>query len=85
MGIVIEEEEFYEAAKEGEEIWVDLEGGKVGVGGTEWGVKVSGMEREIIKVGGIEKAFERFGRRLLRFCVSRVLGGGMSWKLNVGV
>ena len=43
---------------------MDLEGNKVGVGGRELPVQISGMDREIIKVGGIEKAFERFGRRL---------------------
>ena len=35
---------------------MDLEGNKVGVGVRELPVQISGMEREIIKVGGIENA-----------------------------
>ena len=64
LGIVITDEIFYEAAKDGESIEVDLGNRKVKVGGKEWSFQISEMELGIIKVGGIEKAFEKFGKGL---------------------
>jgi 3-isopropylmalate dehydratase small subunit len=64
LGIVIIDETFYEAAKDGESIEVDLGMRKVKVKGREWTFKITEMELGIIKVGGIEKAFEKFGKGL---------------------
>jgi hypothetical protein len=70
LGIVIQDESFYEAAKEGEGIEVDLGNSVVrlvGDGGDvkgEWAFEMSGMEKELIEIGGLTSAFRRFGKRL---------------------
>ena len=66
LGVVIRDEGFYEAARDGVVVEVDVEGRKVRVGDErrEWGFELSQMERELIAVGGMDRAFEKFGKRL---------------------
>lgn len=69
LGIVIQEESFYEKAGDGEgwECEVDLGRGIVrllGDGGGEWKFEMSDMERELIEIGGLTSAFRRFGKGL---------------------
>lgn len=70
LGIVIQDETFYEVAAEGEELEIDL--GKsvvrmIGDSGEvrgQWAFEMSDMEKELIELGGITSAFRRFGKGL---------------------
>jgi 3-isopropylmalate dehydratase small subunit len=66
LGIVISDDSFYDAAKDGVEVMVDLDRCMVGVQGVEkeWGFQLGPMERELIEVGGLNSAFKKFGKTL---------------------
>jgi 3-isopropylmalate dehydratase small subunit len=70
LGIVILDEGFYEKAKDGAEVEVDLGQGVVRLfsdGGEvegEWPFEMSDMEKELIEIGGLTSAFRRFGKGL---------------------
>ena len=66
LGIAISDESFYEAAKDGVEVIIDLARFVVRVDGVEqeWAFQLSSMERELIEVGGLNSAFKKFGKRL---------------------
>jgi 3-isopropylmalate dehydratase small subunit len=64
LGITISDPKFYEAAVDDAEIEIDLTARKVNVAGEEWGFELSQMERELIKAGGMNQAFQKFGKRL---------------------
>ena len=67
LGIVVEDESFHERVKDGAAVEVDLRKGAVrleGEGGGEWPFEMSGMEKELIEIGGLTSAFRRFGKGL---------------------
>jgi 3-isopropylmalate dehydratase small subunit len=64
LGITITDDSFHEAAADGAEIEIDLEGRKVQVGGREWSFELSAMELKLIETGGISGAFRKFGKKL---------------------
>ncbi|KAI0392697.1 hypothetical protein F5Y17DRAFT_477390 [Xylariaceae sp. FL0594] len=67
LGIRIPAEEkkrFYEMAQMGAEIEVDVAKSVVRCGGLEFAFELSDMEKRLASVGGIKKAFERFGKGL---------------------
>jgi 3-isopropylmalate dehydratase small subunit len=64
LGITITDPEFHEAAVDGLDIELDLVERKVSVAGREWGFVLSQMEKELIRAGGINKAFAKFGKKL---------------------
>ncbi|RWA08597.1 hypothetical protein EKO27_g6512 [Xylaria grammica] len=54
----------YDIAQMGSEIEVDLTASVIRCGGSEFHFELSAMEKQLIQVGGIKKAFERFGKGL---------------------
>jgi 3-isopropylmalate dehydratase small subunit len=66
LGIVIQEESFYEKARDGVEVEVDMEKSVVRVVGcdSEWPFEMSDMEKELIEIGGLTSAFRKFGKGL---------------------
>lgn len=63
---MIQDESFYEKAKDGTEVEVDLGESVVRVLGTdrEWPFEMSDMEKELIEIGGLTSAFRKFGKDL---------------------
>lgn len=62
LGIVMTDETFYEAAKEGEEISIDLPKRKIVVGGQAWGFELSTMEEKLTQHQGVAASFRKFGK-----------------------
>ncbi|KAF2968023.1 hypothetical protein GQX73_g5567 [Xylaria multiplex] len=54
----------YDIAQMGSEIEVDVATSVIRCGGSEFHFELSAMEKQLIQVGGIKKAFERFGKGL---------------------
>ncbi|TGJ79978.1 hypothetical protein E0Z10_g8784 [Xylaria hypoxylon] len=54
----------YDIAQMGSEIEVDMATSVIRCGGSEFHFELSAMEKQLIQVGGIKKAFERFGKGL---------------------
>ncbi|KAI1132574.1 hypothetical protein F5Y10DRAFT_230869 [Nemania abortiva] len=54
----------YDIAQMGSEIEVDTNSSVIRCGSSEFHFELSAMEKQLIQVGGIEKAFERFGKDL---------------------
>lgn len=85
LGIVIQDESFYAAVdKIGEEgeVEVDLGEGAVrlcsvdGERNGEWPFEMSGMEKELIEIGGLTSAFRRFGKGLFDVLTTAKVGKG---------
>ncbi|KAK5636608.1 hypothetical protein RRF57_012320 [Xylaria bambusicola] len=56
--------DLYDVAQMGSEIEVDITASVIQCGGLEFHFELSVMEKQLIQVGGIKKAFERFGKGL---------------------
>ncbi|KAJ8112499.1 hypothetical protein ONZ43_g5381 [Nemania bipapillata] len=54
----------YDVAQMGSEIEVDMDASVIRCGGGEFHFELSAMEKQLIQIGGIEHAFERFGKDL---------------------
>ncbi|KAI1426361.1 hypothetical protein F5Y12DRAFT_784069 [Xylaria sp. FL1777] len=54
----------YDLAQMGSEIEVDMGASVIRCGGSEFHFELSEIERQLIQVGGIKKAFQRFGKGL---------------------
>lgn len=57
-------EDLYDIVQMGSEIEVDMAASVIRCGGHEFHFELSEMEKQLIQVGGIKKAFERFGKGL---------------------
>lgn len=64
LGIVMEDEEFYALAKEGEEIGIDVGERKIEVGGKTFAFKLSNMEYKLTVNEGIAQTYGRFGKKI---------------------
>lgn len=64
LGIVMEDEEFYAAAQEGEEIKIDVEKREVEVGGKTFSFRLSNIEYKLTVNNGIAKTYGRFGKKI---------------------
>ncbi|CAM1507616.1 Fc.00g072570.m01.CDS01 [Cosmosporella sp. VM-42] len=64
LGIAMEEDEFFEAAKDGISIDINLAKNFIVVDGREFPFQLSKMERELIDLGGITPAFMKFGKQV---------------------
>ncbi|KAJ3565701.1 hypothetical protein NPX13_g7408 [Xylaria arbuscula] len=74
--------DLYEIANMGSEIEVDVAASVIRCGGHEFHFELSMMEKQLIQVGGIKKAFERFGKGLFdQLCQTH---DPMSQKKDVG-
>ena len=60
----MENEAFYEAAKDGAEISIDFDKRTIRLDGRDFGFEISQMEKELFDHGGIASAFRHFGNRL---------------------
>lgn len=59
-----DKEKLYDVAQMGSEIEVDMDASVIRCGGSEFHFELSAMEKQLIQIGGIENAFERFGKDL---------------------
>ncbi|KAF2729374.1 aconitase family protein [Polyplosphaeria fusca] len=66
VGIIITDPEFYKLAQNGATISIDLELGKLDVGGREFSFEFSQMERKLMGLGGITQAFHKYGKELFQ-------------------
>ena len=64
LGIVMNDDEFYTTAKEGEDITVDIPNRAITVGGQEFPFTLSDMEYKLTVNNGIAKAYGRFGKSI---------------------
>ena len=62
MSVVIKDPDFYDVAKDGVEINVKLNEGKILVGGQEFIFQISELERRLMDLGGIAQAFNEHGK-----------------------
>ena len=78
LGISMAQEEFFEAAKDGVFIHIDIGRNVIIVDDREYPFQLSSMERELIDLGGITPAFMKFGKQLFDALCST--GNGMKQK-----
>jgi homoaconitase/3-isopropylmalate dehydratase large subunit/3-isopropylmalate dehydratase small subunit len=64
LGIVMEDEDFYAAATEGEEIKIDMAARTIEVGGKTFQFRLSNMEYKLTINNGISKTYGRFGKKI---------------------
>ena len=64
LGIVMTDDAFYEAAKEGEDISIDMTANKIKVGGSEFSFRLSNMEYKLTINNGIANTYGRFGKSI---------------------
>ncbi|KAL2002036.1 hypothetical protein VTN02DRAFT_760 [Thermoascus thermophilus] len=77
LGIIVTDDEFYEAAQDGLDISIDLGARRITVGGKEFEFQLSQMEKELIANGGIASAFNKFGKKLFEvMCAPKNLKTG---------
>ena len=92
LGIVIEDESFYDAVGIGEGLDCEVDlgrsvvrlfgNGEGGKGEGEWKFVMSEMERELIEIGGLTSAFRRFGKGLFDVLTSP---NGKRGAMNSGI
>lgn len=61
LGIVMTDERFYDAAKGGEEIEIDLPSRKLKINDQEWSFELSVMEEKLTQNQGVANSFRKFG------------------------
>lgn len=64
LGIVMDDDAFYEAATEGKEISVDMTTRRIQVAGKDFPFQLSNMEYKLTTNNGIAKTYGRFGKRM---------------------
>ncbi|KAI8358675.1 hypothetical protein B0O80DRAFT_441239 [Mortierella sp. GBAus27b] len=72
LGIVIEDESFYELAQEGAEVAIDVKERKVYCGGKEFPFGLSLMEERLLAGGGVTEMYNKYGKRLFRVATAPV-------------
>ncbi|EHA24951.1 hypothetical protein ASPNIDRAFT_53546 [Aspergillus niger ATCC 1015] len=83
LGITLTDEEFYDAAQDGNEISIDFKTKVINVDGKQYAFQLSQMERELFQHGGIASAFQKFGNRLFeQMTRPKNLGGAKSLALR---
>jgi 3-isopropylmalate dehydratase small subunit len=65
LGIVMQDEEFYQLADDGADIEIDVDGRLVKIGGREFGFQLSELEVQLWEQGGLSAAFATWGKGLL--------------------
>ncbi|KAK5168966.1 uncharacterized protein LTR77_006275 [Saxophila tyrrhenica] len=83
LGIVMEDEDFYAAATEGEEIEIDIEARKIEVGGKVWEFRLSNMEYKLTVNNGIAKTYGRFGKKIWERLMQEDPGKGVKPTMEV--
>lgn len=66
LGIVMEDEEFYQAAKENENITIDVSRRSIEVGGKTFTFRLSNMEYKLTVNNGISNTYNRYGKAIWR-------------------
>ncbi|KAI1646814.1 aconitase family protein [Daldinia loculata] len=91
LGITISDDNFYSLAQDGAELGVDLDTNVLYVDGREFPFQLSPMEKQLMNLGGITPAFQKFGKQLFEALCSGVTGtarssqrhkevsGGLQW------
>jgi type IV secretory pathway VirB9-like protein len=70
----MDQDEFFEAAKDGAPIDIDLDRNIVVVGGREYTFQMSKMEKSLSDLGGITRAFMKLGQQLFEVLCSSARG-----------
>lgn len=84
LGITIADEAFYDAARDGEAIEVDLDQNVAIVGGREFPFELSQMEKSLTSLGGVAPAFNKFGKKIFDALTSGSRGVTRSLKQGHG-
>lgn len=82
LGITLTDEEFYEAAQDGNEVSIDFSAKVIDVDGKQFKFQISQMERELFQYGGIASAFRKFGNRLFEKMVPKNPGNAKDFALD---
>ena len=64
LGIAMDDEAFFEAAKEGEDIRIDIAGRLIEVAGQKFSFRLSNMEYKLTVNNGIAKTYGKFGKAI---------------------
>lgn len=65
LGFVMDDEEFYKLAADGEQIEIDVTGRTAKIGGKIFPFQLSELEWQLVKQGGMTNAFRKWGKGLL--------------------
>lgn len=76
LGIVMNDEEFFELAKDGVEIEVDVDQRVIRIGEREWKFQLSELEIQLWQQGGMSKAFAKWGKMMLENMTSSPRSSG---------
>jgi homoaconitate hydratase len=75
LGVIVDDEEFYELAQEGKDVTIDLQSRSVSCDGKKFAFKLDRIEEQILSAGGLFKVYEKFGpslfRRLQKLSIAR--------------
>ncbi|KAH8901821.1 aconitase iron-sulfur domain-containing protein [Coniochaeta sp. PMI_546] len=66
LGVVMEDEEFYKLATDGESIEIDVDGRAITVGGRVFDFSIAQLEIQLWEQGGVSAAFGKWGKDMLR-------------------
>lgn len=66
LGVVMEDEEFYKLATDGESIEIDVDGRAITVGGRVFDFSIAQLEIQLWEQGGVSAAFGKWGKDVLR-------------------
>ncbi|KAG9288726.1 hypothetical protein G9A89_004345 [Geosiphon pyriformis] len=70
LGITVENQEFYNLAKEGVEVTINVKDRKVLCGDKEFPFGLSLMEENLIAAGGVTKMYQTYGAKLFRAAIA---------------
>jgi homoaconitate hydratase len=66
LGIKLNDEEFYELAKEGEEVTIDVSNHVIRCGGKTFSFRLDPIQQELLSSGGLIKVYKQFGAELFK-------------------
>lgn len=76
LGITMQNEAFYDAVADGENISIDFDARTIHTHGQQFQFELSQMEQELFNRGGIASAFRYFGNKLFEVMASKGPSGG---------
>lgn len=87
LGVLVNDEEFYRAAKDGEGIEIDTEKKEIKCGGKTFKFQLSELEKRLVQCGGVSAAFRRWGKGYMEMITKGKVSGsdgktddaGMKW------
>lgn len=84
LGFIMNDEEFYKLAADGEDIEIDVIGRTVKVCGKTFPFQLSELEWQLVKQGGMTNAFKKWGKGLLEVMTTANPSRGKELGMNSG-